>query len=46
MMAHRARQHPALDISTLANQIVGRIAVADALDILVDDRAFVEISAR
>ena len=42
MMAHRARQHAAFDIASLADEIVGRIAMADALDVLVDDRAFVE----
>ena len=42
MMAHRARQHPAFDIAALADEIVGRIAVADALDVLVDDRPLIE----
>src|SRR5450755_4039579 len=42
VMPHRARQHAALDIASLANEIVGRIAMADALDILVDDRPFIE----
>ena len=41
-MPHRARQHAALDIASLADQIVGRIAMADTLDVLVDDRAFIE----
>ena len=41
-MAHRARQHPAFDIAALADQIFGRIAMADALDVLVDDRALIE----
>jgi len=31
-----------VDIATLADEIVGRIAMADALDILVDDRAFIK----
>src|SRR6201992_1308563 len=44
MMAHRARQHAALDIASLADEILGRIAVGDVLDILIDDRAFVEIT--
>ena len=39
MMAHGARQHAALDVAALANQILGRVSMADALDILVDDRA-------
>src|ERR1700723_1758883 len=42
MMAHRARQHAALDIAAFADEILGRIAVADALDVLIDDRTFVE----
>jgi len=42
MMAHRARQHAAFDIAALADEIVGRIAVADALDVLVDDRPLIE----
>lgn len=33
----------ALDIAALA-QVFGRIAVADALDVLVDDRALVEVA--
>ena len=41
-MAHGARQHAAFDVAALANQIFGRVAVADALDILVDDRALIE----
>src|ERR1700759_5032889 len=42
MMAHRARQHAALDIAALADEVFGRIAVTDALDVLIDDRAFIE----
>jgi hypothetical protein len=44
MMAHSARQHAALDVASLAHEIVGSVAMADALDILVDDRAFVEVA--
>src|SRR6185312_3384014 len=44
MMAHGARQHAALDIAALANEIFRRVAMADALDVLVDDRPFVEIA--
>ena len=44
MMAHGARQHAALDVAALAHQIFRRVAMADALDVLVDDRAFVEIA--
>jgi hypothetical protein len=42
MMPHGAREHAAFDVAALANQIVGGIAMADALDILVDDRTFIE----
>src|SRR6266851_4266949 len=42
VMPHRARQHAALDIASLADEIVGRIAMTDALDILVDDRPLIE----
>src|ERR1017187_4080052 len=42
MIAYRARQHAALDIAAFAHEIVGRIAMADALDVLVDDGAFIE----
>ena len=42
-LATRAGQHAALDVAPLAHQIVGRVAVADALDVLLDDRALVEI---
>src|ERR1700686_5449040 len=44
VIADRARQHPALDVAALAHEIVGRIAMADALDVLVDDRALVEVA--
>ena len=42
MVPHRARQHAAFDIAALADEILRRIAVADALDVLVDDRPFIE----
>ena len=38
-----AGEHAALDVAPLAHQVLGRIAVADALDVLFDDRALVEI---
>ena len=44
MMAHRARQHAAFDVAALADEIVRRVAMGDALDVLLDDRAFVEIA--
>lgn len=43
-MPHGARQHAALDVAALAREIFRRVAVADALDVLVDDRAFVEVA--
>ena len=44
VMAHRARQHAAFDVAALAREVFRGVAVADALDILVDDRAFVEVA--
>src|SRR5258708_39634461 len=44
VVADRARQHAALDIAALASEVVGRIAMADALDVLIDDRAFIEVA--
>ena len=44
MIAHRARQHAAFDVAALADEIFRRVAMADALDVLVDDRAFVEVA--
>ena len=43
-MAHGARQHAAFDVAALAREIFRRVAVADALDVLVDDRAFIEVA--
>ena len=43
-MAYRAGQHAALDIAALARKIFRRIAMADALDVLVDDRALIEVA--
>ena len=43
MMPQGPRQHPPFDVAALAHQVFRRIARADALDILLDDRAFVEI---
>ncbi len=45
MIADGARQHAPLDVAALAHEVVGRVAMADALDVLVDDRALVEIAA-
>src|SRR5260370_15292028 len=45
VVADRARQHTALDITALASEIVGRIAMADALDVLIDDRTFIEVAS-
>src|ERR1700682_1239737 len=44
MIAYRARQHAALDVAALADEIVGRIAMADALDVLVDNRTLIEVA--
>ena len=44
MVTHRPRQHPAFDIAAPADEIVWRMAMADALDVLIDDRAFVEVA--
>jgi hypothetical protein len=44
MTPDRPRQHPAFDVAALADKIVRRIAMADALDILIDDRAFIEVA--
>ena len=40
-----AGEHAALDVAPLAHQIVGRVAMADALDVLLDDRALVEVGS-
>src|SRR5258708_22751950 len=42
----RARKDPALDVAPLPDQIFRRVAVADAFDVLFDDRTFVEIARR
>jgi len=42
MVAQRPRQHPPFDVAAFADEIVGRVAVADALDVLFDDRSLVE----
>src|SRR5439155_23654591 len=44
VMTHGAREHAALDVAALAREIFRRVAVADALDVLVDDRALVEVA--
>ena len=44
MIADRACQHATLDVAALADEILGRVAMADALDVLVDDRSLVEIA--
>ena len=43
-MARGAHQHAALDVAALAREVFRRVAVADALDVLVDDRALVEVA--
>src|SRR4051812_47124004 len=44
MMAHGAGQHAAFDITALSREVFRRIAVANAFDVLVDDRALVEVA--
>src|SRR6185312_5205806 len=41
--AHGARQHAALDVAALADQRRRGVAMADALDVLFDDRPLVQI---
>src|ERR1700761_1403534 len=43
MITDGARQDAPFDVAALAHEIVGRVAMADALDVLVDDRPLVEI---
>ncbi len=43
MPEHGARQHAAFDIPALADEVLGLVVVRDALDVLLDDRSFVEI---
>jgi hypothetical protein len=45
MEAQRAGQHAALDVTALADQVIRGIAMADALDVLVDDRTLVEVGS-
>src|SRR3954471_14360559 len=42
MIAYRPRQHAAFDVAALAHEIFRRIAMADALDVLIDDRTLIE----
>jgi hypothetical protein len=43
MVSHGARQHAAFDVAALADEIVGCVAMRDALDVLLDDRSLIEI---
>src|ERR1700754_1345759 len=43
VIAHRACQHPALDVAPLPNQIVRRVTVTDPFHVLLDDRSLVEL---
>src|SRR3546814_596174 len=43
VIAHGARQHPPLDIASLADQVVRPVPVAHMLHVLFDDRPLVEI---
>src|SRR3546814_3785136 len=42
VIAHGARQHPPLDIASLADQVVRPVPVAHMLHVLFDDRTLVE----
>src|SRR5689334_8476068 len=44
VVAQRARQHAPLDVAALADQIGRRIAMADPLNVLLDDRPLVEVT--
>src|SRR3954468_14578681 len=41
--ADRAGQHAALDVATDLGELLDRVAVIDALDVLLDDRPRVEL---
>ena len=43
MVAHGAGQHAAFNVPPLAHEIIRRVAMGDALHILLDNRAFIEI---
>ena len=43
MPEHGTGKNTPLDIASLAHQIIRRVAMADPLDILFDDRPFIEI---
>jgi len=43
--AHGAGQHDALDVAAQAAEVFGVVAVVDAQDVLLDDRAGVEVLA-
>src|SRR6185295_13668113 len=40
---HRPREDPPLDVATLAHQFLRAVDMADRLDILMDDRPFIQI---
>ena len=44
MVADRPGEHAPLDVAAFADQVIGRVAVADAFDVLLDDGTFVQIS--
>src|SRR3546814_10552622 len=45
MIVNGGSEHPAFYITALANQIFGRVRMADRFDILMNDRPFVEVSS-
>src|ERR1700740_931758 len=44
VIADRPRQPPPPDTAALAPEIIRRVAMADAFDVLVDDRSLVEVA--
>src|SRR3546814_1040250 len=45
MILNGGSEHPAFYITALANQIFGRVRMADRFDVLMNDRPFVEVSS-
>jgi len=44
MVEHRAGKHALFDIAAQPDKVLRRIGMADSLDVLVDDRAFIEFA--
>src|SRR6266568_328474 len=43
VITHSPGQNPPFDVAPLPDQVIRRIAMADALDVLFDDGAFIEV---